>query len=473
MSRREWGGVLRLLADIGRIFGLALAIPAVVALLSQEMPLWWAFLGCGLAVLGGAQFLRYRLGPREVGSWEATLALMLAWPLFSAVSALPFLLGGIPWLDALFEGVSAWTDTGLTMIQDPSALPVALGVFRILIQWFSGLGIVMFMLVLRASSPRAVRQLFEAEGRPEDFSVDIWRIGRVVVRIYALYTVLGALALWMSGVPPVEALAHAVTSLSTGGFSTNSVGVGIYGALPSLVAMALMVAGGVSFTAHRALLRGNWREFWGMPEIRVLFAVIMVATAVVMVGFWAAGEDVGASLLPGAFYTVTAITTCGAGTTVPLSAVPSSVRFVVLLLMVSGASYGSTTGALKLWRLIIVGKIVGREVRRPFYPANAVMALRVGHRVISESQAATVAGYVMLYVGLGLAGSLAFTVLGYQPMDALFTVFSAQGNVGLNAMPESLYFGMPAALKALLIGHMLVGRVELLPLLSLARGLAE
>lgn len=79
--------------------------------------------------------------------------------------SIAFLLGDIPWLDALLEGVSAWTDTGLTIIQDPSALPIALVVFRILIQWFSGLGIVMFMLLLRASSPRAVRQLFEAEGR--------------------------------------------------------------------------------------------------------------------------------------------------------------------------------------------------------------------------------------------------------------------------------------------------------------------
>lgn len=473
MTRDDWASVLRLLADIGRVFGLSLCLPAVIALLAGEGALALAFGVATGGVLGAALAGRWRLGDREVDSWHATLALTLAWPLFSFVSAVPFIVGGVSNLDAVFEGVSAWTDTGLTMIEDPAGLPMSLAAFRILIQWFSGLGIVMFMLLLRASSPKAVRSLFEAEGRPEDFAVDIWRIGRVVVRIYALYTVAGAVALWLAGLPPVAALAHAVTSLSTGGFSTNSVGVGVYGALPSLVAMALMLAGGISFTAHRALLQGDLRRFWAMPEMRWLLATIAIASGLVMVGFWAAGDDVGRMALPGLFYVVTAITTCGAGTTVALSAVPVGVRFVVLLLMISGAAYGSTTGALKLWRLIIVGKVVGREVRRPFYPANAVMTIRVGDRVISDSQAATVAGYVMLYVAIGLAGSLVFTLGGYQPIDALFTVFSAQGNVGLNAMAEGLYYGMSSGLKGLLMFHMLVGRVEILPFLSLMRGLRQ
>jgi len=468
----DWGAVVRTLADVGRVFGLSLLLPTLVAIFDREMGLAIAFGGASTVVLLVAIWGR-RLGRRDVDNWHATLALTLAWPLFSIISSLPFVVGGVPGLDALYEGVSAWTDTGLTMIQDPSTLPASLATFRILIQWFSGLGIAMFMLLLRASSPRVARTLFEAEGRPEDFSTNTWQIGRTVVRIYALYTLAGAVALWLTGLPPMSALAHAVTSLSTGGFSTNSVGVGLYGALPSVVAMVLMVAGGISFTAHRSLLQGRFREFFTNPEIRVLFAVIAGATVLVMVGFGAAGEDVVASAVPGVFYVITSITTCGAGTTLALSSVPESVRFIVLMLMVSGAVYGSTTGALKLWRLIIVGKVVGREVRRPFLPAAAVVPIRIGGTVISESLAAAVTGYVILYVVMGLAGGLIFMIADYQPIDALFTVFSAQGNVGLNAMPDALYFGMPPGLKWLLILHMLVGRVEILPLLSMLHGLRE
>ena len=184
------------------------------------------------------------------------------------------MVGGVPLLDALFEGVSAWTDTGLTMIRDPAVLPASLGAFRVLIQWFSGLGIAMFHAAAEGSPAPCRAQLFDAEGRPETFATSPWRIGSIVVRIYVLYTLIGATALWLTGLPPLDALAHAVTSLSTGGFSTNSVGVGLYGALPSVVAMVLMLAGGISFSAHRMLLRGDVRGFIGVPEVRVLFAVI-------------------------------------------------------------------------------------------------------------------------------------------------------------------------------------------------------
>ena len=459
------------LLNIARVFGLSLLLPTLVAILSRESRLALTF-GCSaVAVLSAAIWVRRSSadvrGAHEIGAWHATLALALSWPLFSIVSSLPFAVGGVPALDALFEGVSAWTDTGLTMIQDPSELPASLATFRIMIQWFSGLGIAVFMLLLRAAPPRVARSLFEAEGRPEEFSTSPRKIGRTVVRIYVLYTLLGAAALWLSGLPPLSALAHAVTSLSTGGFSTNSVGIGLYGALPSVVALVLMLAGGISFTAHRSLLRGRVREFAADPETLTLFVVMGGAIVLAVVAFAAVGVGLGGSALPSVFYVVTAITTCGAGTSMPLSAVPQSVRFIVLLLMVSGAAYGSTTGALKLWRLIVVGKVVGREARRPFLPPTAVVPIRIGGRVISESAAAAVTGYVLLYLVLGVAGALVFMIAGYTPMDALFVVFSAQGNVGLNAMPEAMYFGLPWGLKALLIVHMLVGRVEILPLLSM------
>jgi len=470
--------VLRTLVAVVRVFALSLLVPTLVAVFSSEVELALTFGGAAVTLLLAALWVRRTYGGARddtgaAGNWHATLALALAWPIFSAVSSLPFAVGGVPVMDAVFEGVSAWTDTGLTMISDPAVLPASLGVFRILIQWFSGLGIAMFMLLLRAAPPRVARSLFDAEGRPETFATSPWRIGSVVVRIYVLYTLIGATALWLTGLPPLDALAHAVTSLSTGGFSTNSVGVGLYGALPSVVAMVLMLAGGISFSAHRMLLRGDVRGFIGVPEVRVLFAVIAGAWLLAVVGFAAAGEGPARSLLPSAFYVVTAITTCGAGTTMPLSAVPPSVQFIVLLLMVSGAVYGSTTGALKLWRLIVVGKVVGREARRPFLPATAVVPIRLGGRIISESAAAAVTGYVILYLVFGVAGALVFMLAGHTPLDALFVVFSAQGNVGLNGMPEATYFGLPWGLKSLLIVHMLLGRVEILPLLSMLRGLRE
>ena len=122
---------------------------------------------------------------------------------------------------------------------------------------------------------------------------------------------------------------------------------------------------------------------------------------------------------------------------------------------------------------LIIGKVISREVRRPFYPTGTMMPIRMGNNLIPEETVLQVTSYVLLYLALGMAGSLVFMLFGYRALDSLFTVFSAQGNVGLNAMPDAAYYGMHGVLKVQLIVHMLLGRTEILPLLYLIRGLRE
>ncbi len=467
MKKRSFSIILRLMADIFYAYSFTLLLPAAIGLLRGERALVLVFLGEAAVLLGGSGWLKRRTSTEGVRSRHAAIALVLTWITLALLAGVPFWVWGMAGIDALFEAFSAWTDTGLTMLPDPAVLPYSLSFFRVMMQWISGLGIVMFMLFLRRPAPRAAQSLFQAEGRFEDFTTDLWHVGHTIVWIYAGYTLLGAVSLCGLGVPPYDALLHAITSLSTGGFSTNSVGVGGYGAGPALVAMGLMLAGGISFGSHQALLSGKVRKFLRNPEVRALFLLIVAALGTLSLAQVMRGEAANAHLLDNAFYTITAITSCGAGTTLPLTDVSDVFLFVLLLLMLSGAVYGSTTGGLKLWRLLILGQVIRREAKRPFFPEGTVMPLRMGHNVISESTALQVAGYVLLYLTLGLLGSLIFMLYGYRPLYALFTVFSAQGNVGLNAMPADLYYGMPVVLKAQLIFHMLVGRVEIYPLLYL------
>jgi trk system potassium uptake protein TrkH len=296
-------------------------------------------------------------------------------------------------------------------------------------------------------------------------------VGRTIVLIYVGYTVLGMVAFVVLGVPPFHALTHAITSLSTGGFSTNRVGVGLYGALPSIVAMALMLCGGISFGSHHALISGNPKKFLRNPEIQTLAVVILVASGLLLLEQFLIEGHAMDRVLDSVFYVVSAISTCGAGTRLALTDVPDIFVFTMIFLMVSGAVYGSTTGALKLWRLIIVGRVLGREISLPFYPAGTVMPIRMGNNVITESTALQVSAYALLYLALGLVGSLVFMFFGHGPLHSIFTVFSAQGNVGLNAMPEAIYYGMHPVLKVQLILHMLLGRMEIFPLLYLLHGL--
>ena len=480
MKKRDLAIVARLVADFLYFFGYLLLLPAIIGLAMGEYRQALVF-GLGAAAIVPTFYvLRRKTSSGEVERRHAAITLAVVWTLLSLLSSLPFGLYGIAWIDALFESFSAWTDTGLTMVPHPGELPYSLSTFRILMQWISGLGIVLFMLGVQGPSPRAARSLFAAEGRFEDFATNLWQVGRTVVLIYVGYTVLGFVALLLSGIPPFHALTHAASSLSTGGFSTNSVGVGLYGMLPSAIAMALMLGGGISFSSHQALVTGNLKKFFRNPEVRVLFVVILVASGLLFAeqllfvepsgGTGQMKPQYGQRLFDSVFYVISSISTCGAGTVLPLSQVPPVFRFTVFLLMISGAVYGSTTGALKLWRLIIIGKVIGREIRLPFYPTGTAMPIRMGSNLITDSLALQVATYALLYLGVGLMGSLVFMLFGYGSLDALFTVFSAQGNVGLNAMPDALYYGMHPALKGQLILHMLIGRMEIFPLLHLLHG---
>jgi trk system potassium uptake protein TrkH len=473
MKKRDILIVGALVADVLYAYGFFLLIPTLIALFAAEYAQAIAFAVGAILFIPTFFILRRHTSSAGVQNRHAAIALAIVWILLSLFSSVPFLVDGMDGIDALFESFSAWTDTGLTMIPHPEELPVSLSVFRVSMQWISGLGIVILMLFLHGPSSRAARRLFQAEGRFEDFTTDIWQVGRTIVLIYVGYTFAGFVLFLILGVPPFHALTHAITSLSTGGFSTNSVGVGLYGPLPSVVAMGLMLCGGISFGSHQALISGNVKKFLRNPEVRALFFVIAAATGLLLFEQVLAGGRGWGQALNSAFYAVTAITTCGAGTTLPLSEVPDVFVFTIMFLMLSGAAYGSTTGALKLWRLIIVGKVIGREVRRPFYPVGTVMPVRMGNNLIAENAALQVAAYVLLYLALGLLGSLVFMLFGYRSLHSLFTVFSAQGNVGLNAMPDALYYGMHPILKLQLIIHMLIGRMEIFPLLYLLRGLRQ
>ncbi len=467
MRKRDLVIVIRLVADVTYTYGFLLLVPLIIALCRAEFAQAITFAAGAALITPFSWFLRRKHPAAEVHVWHAAVALALSWTILSIFSSAPFVVGGMSWIDAAFESFSAWTDTGFTMLPHPEELPLSLSVFRVISQWASGIGIVILMLFLHGPSPTAAHSFFQAEGRFEDFDANIWRVGRVIVLIYLCYTAAGFVLLTLFGVPPFHALTHAITSLSTGGFSTNSIGVGVYGVWPSVVAMGLMLCGGISFGSHQALFSGNIAKFFRNPEIRALLAIIVGATGLLLLEqFLARGR---LRVLETVFYAISAVTTAGAGSTLPLSEMPDSFVFTIIFLMITGAVYGSTTGGLKLWRILIIVKLIGREIARPFYPVGTVMPVRMGNNIISTETALQVTVYSLLYLGFALIGSLIFMLFGYRSLYALFTVFSAQGNIGLNAIPDAAYYSMPVFLKLQLIFHMLVGRMEIFPLFYLLR----
>ena len=455
------------------MFSFILLIPTILAYVMKEQVMWITFgmeaVFCFIVSLS----VRRKTNTAGMKQYHGAIAIAISWTLISLIAAIPFRINGLTWIDSLFEAFSGWTDTGASMIPDPEMLPYSLGLFRAMSQWLSGLGLVVLLLSLSGGSPSVMRRLFESEGRHEDFNTSAWKIGRTIVIIYLGYTLAGVLGMWATGVPIFHAITHTMTSLSTGGFSSNSVGIGIYGAMPTIISILLMIAGGISFSSHQALLSGNFKKFIENPEVRTFAIILIISSALGLLQMRLANIPVMVNALDTIFYVVSAASTTGAHTTLSLPGTPDVFRFMLTVLMAIGASYGSATGGLKLWRLIILGKIIYREVRAPFYPSGTILPIRMGKNVIREDVVSKVAGYTMLYITVAMIGSLIFMMFGHTAIDSLFTVFSSQGNVGLTGMTAAMNFGMHPFLKLVLIFHMLVGRMEIFPLLFLIVALRD
>lgn len=175
------------------------------------------------------------------------------------------------------------------------------------------------------------------------------------------------------------------------------------------------------------------------------------------------------SIYDGFFYIVSAITGTGATTIVSLNSLPALTIFIIILLMIFGACYGSTTGALKIWRILILFKVIRREIHKAFLPQKTIVQLKIGDRVISDDAALKALSYLALYAFFLISGSIIFMLFGFGSIESIFTVASAQGNVGLNLLSGQVWYSMSPFLKLLLSLHMIVGRMEILPFLILLK----
>ena len=459
--------VAKILSNIFRMLGFTMLLPFFVSLFYGEIFFAGIFLAMAVALVAFCSIARFLIKEREPKLRHGIVSIALAWFILGLISSIPFMAYGIGFVDSFFESVSGWTGTGLTMVQKPELLPFSLNFWRGFTQWVGGFGIVILALLI-FEKPKIARSLFMAEGRNENFYLNVVKIARLLAGIYLFYTAIGTILFMLAGLSLFDAVVHTFTTLATGGFSTNSVGIGYYGHGAMLAAMALMCIGGISFVSHRELLKFRFREFFSNPEIKLFFGVIAVAMLLVSVNMLLLGSWHPLEQL---FYIISALTGTGATTFLQVSEFSQASIFILVMLMIGGASYGSTTGALKLWRIIVVYKVLRREIHKIFLPEGAITPIKVHGSCIEHEKALGVVAFVCLYLMLLAIGAVIFMFSGFGALDAFFTVASAQGNVGLATVSGTAWFGMNPLLKILLTLHMILGRTEIVPFFVLVRAL--
>lgn len=469
--------------------GLLLHVPGIMALVSiiisvlageyYAIPafLWTA----GISLVLGQLLYRIFQSSEETPLGTMMLIAALGWAAVSVVGAVPFLFIALhpgayeaapqamrvfqdPW-NALFESVSGYTSTGLTMAQRPEDLPLSLHWWRSLTQWIGGVGVIVLMLSVVQSTPGLYR-LYYSEARDDKLFPSVSSTVRTIWWIYLLYTLGGIVLLRLTGMPWWAALNHGMTGIATGGFAITSNSIGAYGFSAQLAVIPLMLLGAISFGTHyRILSQRNPTVLWHDAQHRVLIIVVLVGSLLVMLEqSWFTGE---LRWIEGVFQWVSALTTCGFST-VDLRPWSPSAKLLLTLAMLSGGAAGSTVGGIKLSRLVLLFKGIQWRFQQLNLRPHQLMRYTLNRQVLSENEAfarvesTTVMVALWLLTLIGAVAVLLHTAnTAYSTGEVLFEAVSALSNAGLSMGITEPTLPWPGKLTLMLC--MWMGRLEVVP----------
>jgi trk system potassium uptake protein TrkH len=398
------------------------------------------------------------------------------WILASAFGALPYELAGTfqNYLNAYFEAMSGFTTTGATVIADIESQPHGILLWRSLTQWLGGMGIITLFVALFPILGIGAARLVEAEMpglQAERLTARIRDTVKAVWLLYLGFSGLEFILLCLARMPVFDALTVTFSTMPTGGFSPTNLSIGAYNSLfiEGIIILFMMVAG-VNFGLYYFLL---WKRkpghLFSNPEFRLYIALLIGASLFIALNLInSMGLSIGEAFRHGSFQAVSIMTTTGF-VTADFNAWPAFAKSALLILMVIGASAGSTGGALKVIRLLVLLKHTYRRIVLAFNP-RAIIPLKIGGNVLSERVISGIIGMTILYFAILIVGFLIMSALGLEHVTALSSVAATLGNIGPGlglVGPAANYLCIPDLGKVVLIVCMLVGRLELFTVLVL------
>ena len=445
--------------------GVVLLAPILVALIYGEYIKVSAFLiPCFISFLLGTAFTKKFAKYSKLRLKHGMLISSFAWLWASLIGASIMALSlDIHFVDALFENMSAWTGSGMTFFVNVEILPKSILFLRSLEQWIGGLGIVIIFIGILIRSGTAASRLYKSEAREEKIKPNIANTLRKALEIYLIYTAAGIILFILAGLPIFDAVNLTFTSISTGGMSIKNANVGFYqNSLVYIITMALMILGATSFSIHYKIVKTKGKSVLKDVQFQLLIFLIAIASIFILV----TNKMVPIEEL---FAIISAITTTGANVVPPyeLASWGGSSLIVLMVLMLIGGSSGSTSGGLKLIRIITVLKGMNLTVTNLVSPEGRVVSTRIGGKKINEREIKEASAYIVIFFMFLVFGWIMMTIYGYDPFTALFDVISLQSNNGLST--GIVFGGLPIPLKLTLIFLRWIGRLEIIPVLVVFR----
>ncbi len=494
LFRRESIGVdvrsaIGLVGTNVKYLSFALLAPTAVAIAYSEPP--WPFLGAGaISFVVGSAIERAGRHGGHLGIREGFFVVSVTWLAVSGVCALTYMLTGEDQLahpiDAYFESMSGFTTTGASVLTDVEAVPNSVLFWRQLSQWLGGMGIIVLAIAVLPRLRVGGRQLLESEMPGPEIEQLSARIRDTARRLWALYIGLTLIQIgilaglgWTRIDPSInlfEAVSHALTTMPTGGFSTEARSAEAFGAASQWTITIFMAIAGANFALmYRALIRRRPGVLVRDEEFKVYVGFLLAATIAVTAIL--VGDDIfkgEEAVRHAAFQVVSTMTTTGMAST-DFNAWPLLGLVLLIGLMFVGGSAGSTAGSIKVVRHLLLGKGLRRELDQTVHP-EIVGRIRLNRHAVDERVLRAVSSFILLYVGLFVVGTLLLVVdadrvgLDLRLIDAIAAAATTLGNVGPGlgvAGPMGSFEAYSDFSKLVLIALMWFGRLEIIPIVVL------
>lgn len=458
-----------------RLEAMLLLVPLAIALFYGDGMAGTFLKSVAVLAVGSGLLSWIKVKDQTIYAKDGFMTVALAWILISFFGALPFWFSGAfpSFIDCLFEAVSGFTTTGASILTAVEQLPPSILFWRCFIHWIGGMGVLVFMLSMVSLSGGRSIHLIRAEMTGPDVGKIVPKMKNTAKILYSIYlgmTLLETVILTAGGMPLFDSVVHAMSTAGTGGFSIKNLSIGGYGDNYFFITVigVFMMLFAINFNLYYFLLVGQWRQIWKNEELRWFLLIIGFATLCItvdVVGLFPGWQEAAAH----SYFQVTSVMSSTGFSTTDYNLWPTFAKTVLFLLMLIGACGGSTGGGIKVSRFIILMKKTMAEILRLIHP-RAVSVIKLNGKPVERETIHGVNTFFTCYMLLIFVGVFFISLNGFDFETNLSAVIACLGNVGPGfgmVGPMGNFAAFSGGSKLLLSFYMLLGRLEIFPILLL------
>ena len=471
--------LLNVLGALLTLLGTSMLVPIFISFYSNGYDLYGFIHSALICVSIGTPVWFFTRNNKSLNNKVGFAVVTFSWIIAALAGSLPFYLSGaIPnFTDAFFESMSGVTTTGATIIGNPltlpnlpngiESLPYGILFWRSFIQWIGGMGIIVFYIAILPILGSGGIQLFKLEvpGPVADkIKPRLRETARMLWIVYVGFTLLQILLLGLAGMPWFDSVCHGFTTMPTGGFSTQNASIAAYSnpVIHYIIIFFMFVAGG-NFTLHFRALTGNFKAHLKDYEFRVYLTIIFISTLIIFFNISSTGSDWSHDSFLKSLFQSLAILTGTGYSNANYELWPYLSQHLLLILMFFGAMGGSTSGGMKIARIILLIKYAVTETRRMLH-ARAVIHIKIGNRTISDEIVRNTLGFSLIYLSIFVLTAFVLSSFNLDFQSAVGAAASAIGNIGPafgSFGPTDNYALLHPLGKWMLTFCMLLGRLEI------------